>query len=81
MATAPFTPPPGFDDLSVEEKLDYIQALWGLVLTKPDQVPVPEWHREIIAERIAAYRQGQGSSRPWREFREELRSILASPRR
>lgn len=21
-------PPPGFDDLSVEEKLDYLQSLW-----------------------------------------------------
>jgi putative addiction module component (TIGR02574 family) len=81
MATVPFTPPPGFDDLSVEEKLDYLQALWGRIVSQPQQVPVPDWHREILAERIATYRAGKGSSRPWNEFREELRSLLRAPNR
>jgi len=48
-------PPPGFDDLSVEEK-----------------IPVPEWHREIIEDRLAAHRADPGAARPWNEVREEL---------
>jgi putative addiction module component (TIGR02574 family) len=81
MASVPITAPPGFDELSVEEKLDYLEALWARVASKPEQLPVPDWHRKILAERLTAYRSGKGSSRPWSEFRDEMRSILRSPTR
>ena len=32
-------PPPGFDDLSVEEKLGYVQSLWDRITTRPEEVP------------------------------------------
>ena len=38
-------PPPGFDDLSVEEQIDYVQSLWQWIAASPKQVPVPDWHR------------------------------------
>ena len=65
-------PPPGFDDLSVEEKLDYVQSLWDRIVAHPDEIPVPEWHREIIEDRLAAHRADPGAARPWNEVREEL---------
>ena len=81
MASIPITAPPEFDDLSLEEKLDYLEALWARVVSKPGQIPVPDWQRKILAERLAAYRAGNGSSRPWSEFRDEMRSLLRSPTR
>lgn len=50
------TPPPGFDDLSVEEQIDFVQSLWDRIAATPEQVPMPEWHRRIIRERLEAYR-------------------------
>lgn len=73
-------PPPGFDQLSAEEKREYIQALWDHVSEHPDDVPLPDWHREIVAERLAAYRRGETSSRPWHEVREELLARLSNTR-
>jgi putative addiction module component (TIGR02574 family) len=81
MASAPVTAPPGFNELSIEEKLDYLEALWARVVAKTEQIPAPDWQRRILAERLAAYRSGNGSSRPWSEFRDEMRSILRSPTR
>src|SRR2546421_12008768 len=46
-------PPPGFDALSVQEQIDYVQSLWDHIAARPEQVPVPDWHREIIAQRLA----------------------------
>lgn len=46
-------PPPGFDALSVEEQIDYVQSLWDHIAARPEEVPVPDWHREILAERLA----------------------------
>jgi hypothetical protein len=40
-------------------------------------VPVPDWHREVVAERLAAHRRGEMTAHPWPEVREEL---LARPR-
>ena len=45
-------PPPGFDDLSVDEKIDYLQSLWDRVVATPEAIPVPDRHREILDERL-----------------------------
>jgi hypothetical protein len=71
----PAMPPPGFDDLSPNEKLDYINALWERFTAQPEDVPMPEWHREVIAERVAA--AGEGSARPWDAVRKDLRLAAA----
>jgi len=46
-------PPTGFDALSVEEQIDYVHSLWERIAARPEEVPVPEWHRQIILERLA----------------------------
>lgn len=48
-------PPPGFDALSVEEQIDYVQSLWDHIAARPEAIPVYDWQREIVAERLAAY--------------------------
>jgi len=79
--TALAMPPPGFDDLSPEDKLDYIQALWDRFTARPENVPVPEWHRELIAERLDARARGEGSARPWSAFQQDLLAKLRDVRR
>ena len=69
--TVPITPP-GFDDLSVEGKLDYVQLLWDRIVAKPDEIPVPDWHRQLLDERLAAYGGSPHEGRPWQEVRDEL---------
>lgn len=66
-------PPPGFDDLTVDQKLDYLQSLWDRIAAKPDSVPVPDWHLDLIEERL---RMSRGTGRSWNEVRDELRSRL-----
>jgi Putative addiction module component len=77
MAAAPKLPPPGFDEMSPEAQLDYINGLWGRVLAHPEALPVPDWHRAILAERLAEYRAGKaGVGRSWQEVRRDLRAEL-----
>ena len=45
-------PPPGFDDLNVDDQIDYLQALWDRIAAKEDVVPVPNWHRDILDEKL-----------------------------
>lgn len=76
MARALPLPPPGFDTLSVEEKLDYVQSLWDRIFAHPDEVPVPEWHRQVVGDRLAAHRADPESALPWDDVRDELREKL-----
>jgi hypothetical protein len=36
------------------------------------QVPVPEWHREVLGERLADYAAHPERGRPWEEVEAEL---------
>ena len=69
-------PPPGFDELTVEEKLDYVQSLWDRIAAKPEAIPVPDWHLQVIEERMNENQANPRAGRSWGEFREELRARL-----
>lgn len=65
-------PPPGFDELSIQEKLDYVESLWERILTHED-VPVPDWHLQIVRERLVEYEADPDSGNiSLEEFREML---------
>jgi len=76
-------PLPGFDELSAEEKLDYVQSLWDRIAASPEEVPVPEWHKQIVSERLAAYRANPNEGRTWEQVREniQLKLSITSPNR
>jgi putative addiction module component (TIGR02574 family) len=69
-------PPPGFDDLPVDEQIEYVQSLWDRIAATPDQVPVPKWHREILDERLADYAANPDAGESWDVVREQLRDRL-----
>jgi len=71
-------PPAGFDDLPVEDQVEYVQSLWDRIAARPDQVPVPEWHRHVLDQRLAAHEANPEVARPWEEVRDEIRSKLGS---
>jgi putative addiction module component (TIGR02574 family) len=74
-------PPPGFDELTIDEKVNYVQRLWDRIAAHPDDVPVPDWHETILEERLAAYRANPQSGRPWQEVRDDLLGKLADAKR
>ncbi len=65
-------PPPGFEDLSVDEQIDFVQSLWDRITATAEQVPVPEWHRQIIQERVAPYHANPTAGRPWADARADI---------
>ena len=65
-------PPSGFDELDVDTQIEYVQALWNRIAAKEDRVPVPEWHRAILDERLADLEANPDAGRPWEAVRAEL---------
>ena len=69
-------PPPGFDDLSVDEQIAYVESLWDRIAATPEQVRVPEWHREILDERLKDDEANPDAGATWDVVRERLRDNL-----
>lgn len=63
MAPSVPLPPPGFDQLSVDKQIDYVQSLWDRIATTPALLPVPEWHREVVDERLKGIPSESGRGR------------------
>jgi putative addiction module component (TIGR02574 family) len=72
-------PPPGFDALTIDEQIDYLQSLWDRIAAKPEQVSVPDWHREILAQRVASLRNSPDQGKTWEQFDRELTAELIKP--
>jgi len=66
-------PPPGFDDLSVDEKIEYVQLLWDRIAAAAERISIPERHRRVIAERMCELAANPDAGRSWEAFRDELR--------
>ena len=69
-------PPVGFDDLPVEDKIAYVQDLWDRIAANEDQVPLHEWQRQILEDRLAAHRAAPSEARPWRDVLDGLERRL-----
>jgi putative addiction module component (TIGR02574 family) len=78
VANAVPIPPPGFDDLTPEEKVSYVGALWDRIVSDQQRLPISEAQRALLRERLAAHEANPGAARPWTEVRSDIERALAS---
>lgn len=63
-------------NLSVAEKLELMEKLWDDLSRRPEDVPSPQWHGDVLAERIAAVRDGRTDFVAWDDAKKRLRERL-----
>ncbi|HXQ36699.1 MAG TPA: hypothetical protein VN843_21990 [Anaerolineales bacterium] len=63
-------PPPGFDELTVEEQMDYVAKLGDRIPPVPDDDSDPVF--AFIEERLAYYEKNGMEEISWGELRKEL---------
>lgn len=61
------------DSLFLTEKLLLMERLWENLSRRPTDVPVPDWHGDILSERQAAVREGKTSPVDWESAKQRLR--------
>lgn len=62
-------PPPGFEDLSVDEKIEYVQSLWDHIASDVETVPLTDWQKQLLDERLQDFEQNPDSGVPWSQVR------------
>jgi putative addiction module component (TIGR02574 family) len=73
-------PPPGFDDLSVPEQIDYVNSLWERIASRPSDVPIPDWHRKVLEDRLKRHREEPDDVQQWEEVRDNARDKVRRAR-
>jgi len=63
--------------LSIEEQIEYVQFLWDRIAAHPNRIPVPDWHKEILDERLADLAANPDDGSPWEEVEKRLRAGLS----
>lgn len=64
------------ETLSVPDKLLLMERLWEDLSRRPADIPPPDWHGDILAERLAAVRDGRTSFVEWDAAKQRLRDRL-----
>jgi hypothetical protein len=63
-------------DLSVAQKLDLMERLWADLSANEKDLPSPEWHGTVIADRLRTVEAGQARYGDWDEAKARLRRDL-----
>jgi hypothetical protein len=53
------------DQMTIAEKLRVMEELWNDLRSRAGEVPVPEWHKELIEERERLIETGSAQFEDW----------------
>ena len=59
--------------MTIADKLQTMEALWADLSTRADQLPSPDWHRDVLQERRRLVESGQLEFQDWDTAIAELR--------
>ena len=64
--------------LTREEQIVAMELLWKRLTTEHPSAAPPEWHRSIVAERVAAIERGEEQLADWADAKKRLADPLRS---
>jgi len=62
--------------LPFQEKLDLLEMVWSEISPYPDELEVPQWHKDILIERREALEQGQIRVLDWEDAKKEIEAAI-----
>jgi len=61
------------EKMSVSERLQAMDQLWGSLNRSDEEIPSPDWHQEILADRKARAQRGEAKFLTLDQLRSRLR--------
>jgi hypothetical protein len=49
-------PPPGFEGVSAEEKIEYVQSLWDHIALNIEALPLTDWQERLACRTPEGFR-------------------------
>ena len=64
------------DGLTREEQILAMELLWKRLKTESPSTAPPDWHRSVVAERVAAIENGEETISDWADAKKRLADRL-----
>ena len=64
------------EQMSLEEQLQAMELLWASLSRTPNAVPSPDWHGDVLAERMAKIERGEGKFLTIPQLKERLQKSV-----
>jgi putative addiction module component (TIGR02574 family) len=60
------------ESLSVPEKLALVDQIWASIRRDSESVPSPEWHKEVLEERLRRLESGEATTSSLADVKKRL---------
>jgi hypothetical protein len=64
------------DEMSVEEKLQLLEAVWADLSRLPEEIESPAWHKEVLEEAERRVQSGEATFSDWQKAKGSIRDRL-----
>jgi hypothetical protein len=64
------------NEMSVEEKLLAMEAIWADLSREPDRIESPPWHKEVLEETERRVESGEATFSDWEKAKISIRARL-----
>jgi hypothetical protein len=64
------------NEMTTAEKLSVMEVLWEDLCRRPEELPSPAWHAEVLAAREQQIRDGKTEFCDFEEVRDRLRKAV-----
>lgn len=63
------------ESLSVPERLALVDRIWSSLHSNPSNVPSPDWHKELLEERVRRLESGEATVSPLADVKKRLDNL------
>ena len=60
------------ETMTVAEKPEAIETLWSSLRHRPEEIPTPEWHRQVVKERAERLDRGDSAAVGWDTVKQDF---------
>ena len=68
------------EKMTTEEKLLALDEIWSDLLKNPDQIPIQQWHKDLLDERQRMVAEGKADYISWEQAKKEIAEEIARGR-
>ncbi|MBU1340991.1 MAG: addiction module protein [Proteobacteria bacterium] len=62
------------NEMTIAEKIVAMNQIWDDLMRNPDDIPSPEWHKEVLSARAKRVQNGEAHFKDFDSVKSELRS-------
>jgi len=62
--------------MTFPEKLALLEALWIELSSEPDQIDIPQWHKDILDERMREAESGSVEIIDWEVAKQQIKEMI-----